>query len=114
MSIEKWITDALEHSNGTHKLEDILHSLQTGEMQLWANDKACVVSLVQQYPQKKVCFIFLAGGELESVLKMQPQVTEWAKAQGCELLSMVGRKGWAKALNKVGWKSGQVCMTRNI
>lgn len=112
--IEKWITEALQYSNGTHNLDDILHSLQTGEMQLWANKKACVVSLIQQYPQKKVCFIFLAGGELESVLEMQPQVTHWAKSQGCELLSMVGRKGWAKALNKVGWKTSQVCMTRVI
>lgn len=108
--IEKWITDALEYSNGTHDLDDVMESIRTGEMQLWANAGGCVVTQLTQFPKKKVCFIFLAGGDLSSVKQLQPQVSKWAMSKGCELLTMIGRKGWSKVLPD--WTVDSVCMTR--
>lgn len=107
--INKWINDALEYSNGTHDIDDVMQGLKTGEFQLFANDGACVVTQLTQYPKKKVCFIFLAGGELESVKRLQPEVSQWAKDKGCEVLTMIGRKGWSKVLD---WQTDAVCMTR--
>lgn len=110
--IKKWISEALEYSNGTHSVDDVLDAINKGEMQLFANKGGCAVTTISQYPQKKVCFVFLVGGDLDSVLSIQPEVEKFAKSKDCEVLSMIGRLGWKKALKSNGWSSDSICMTR--
>lgn len=112
--IEKWIKDALEYSPGTHSYEDILESIHNGDMQLFANKGGCVVTQITQYPQKKVLFVFLAGGELDSVISLHDEVIKYAKGKDCNTLMQIGRMGWTKELKKHGWENKSACMTRAI
>jgi hypothetical protein len=112
--IKKWIEDALEYSQGTHDISDVMYSISIGEMQLFANKGGCVVTQITQYPQKKVLFVFLAGGELDSVISLHDEVISYAKSKNCDTLMQVGRMGWTKELKKHGWKNKSACMTRNI
>lgn len=100
-----WIEAALEYSGGTHNFDDVAEGLASGKMQLWPAPKGCIVTEIVVYPRKKVLNVFLGGGELDQILDMHENVIQWAKAQGCEALTMTGRFGWKKPLEKHGWKT---------
>ena len=112
--ISKWIIGALKYSNGTHDFEDVVRGIEQGEFQLFANDRGCVVTPIPHYPRKKVLFVFLAGGDLEGVTDLHEEVIEFAKSRNCELMTMIGRMGWTKALKQHGWSVDSACMTRVI
>jgi hypothetical protein len=114
MSIDKWITDALEYSMGTHNLDDVLSGIQGGEFQLFANDGGCAVTQIITYPRKKVIYIFLAGGELDSVIALQDEVIQFGRENNCDSMMQIGRKGWTKALKLHGWSTEAACMTRGL
>ena len=100
-----WIEAALEYSGGTHDFIDVVEGLYKGTMQLWPAEKGCIVTEIVVYPKKKMLNVFLGGGNLEQILDMHQDVIEWAKAQGCEALTMTGRFGWKKPLEKHGWET---------
>lgn len=99
-----WIEAALEHSGGTHDFIDVAGGLYRGTMQLWPTPRGCIITEIVVYPKKKVLHVFLGGGELDQILDMHDDVITWAKAQGCEALTMTGRLGWKKPLAQHDWK----------
>lgn len=100
-----WIESALEYGGGTHYYEDIVEAILAGRMQLWPAKDSCLVTEITVFPRKKVLHVFLGGGDLEEIIGMHESVVQWAIEQGCESLTMTGRKGWLKALKDDGWKS---------
>jgi len=109
-----WIEAALEYSGGTHDYFDVCQAVFTGKMQLWAAEKGCMVTEIVVYPKKKVLHIFLAGGELDQILDMEESLIKWAKLQGCESLSLAGRKGWIKALANRDWQYSHAIVSKEI
>lgn len=101
---KKWIEAALAYSGKTHVYEDIVEGCKSGKMQLWPADKGCLVTEIIPYPRRKVLNIFLGGGELEQIMDMHEDVIAWAKSQGCNALTMHGRRGWKKPLDKYDWQ----------
>jgi hypothetical protein len=45
---------------------------------------------------------------------MHKDAVQWAKAQGCDGMTLSGRKGWLKILNKDGWKEQQIVMAKEF
>ena len=111
---KKWIKAALKYSGGTHTYEDVADNIRSGKQQLWPAEKSCAVTEIIVYPRKKTLHIFLAGGDMEELHEMQKSAEVWAKHYGCEALTMTGRKGWAKANRKAGWKEKLVLMEKVI
>lgn len=109
-----WIKAALRYSGGTHSYEDVERGIIEGRMQLWPASKSCVVTEINQYPKKKVLHVFLAGGDLEEIKSMQPDVMEWGKSYGCTSMTMAGRKGWLGRIKDIGWKDQLVIMEKVI
>ena len=107
-----WIEDALEYCNGTHIFEDVVKAIAESRMQLWPAPRGCMVTEIVVYPRKKVLNIFLAGGELDQLLDMNEDITAWAKAQGCTGGTMIGRVGWKKVLEPMGWKLMHSCYAK--
>ena len=66
---------------------------------LWAGSKAAFVSEVRQYPQWKALNLWLAGGDLKSLLAAEPAIVEMARANDCKFIEIAGRRGWLRALN---------------
>lgn len=110
----EWIEAALGYSGGTHNFDDIAAGIASGHMQLWPTKKACAVTEIVLYPQKKVLHVFLAAGDLDQITDAIGAVEEWGRAQGCESLTMNGRNGWQRVLNKRGWTSTMVTMERSL
>jgi hypothetical protein len=95
-----FIEAALEYSCGTHTFGDVVGALVSGEMQLWATDSAAVVTELQMFPQYRACNFFLAGGDMNQLAHFQRVIGEWAKAQGCQRLTITGRRGWERTFLK--------------
>lgn len=101
---QPWIEAALEYGNKTHTFQDVVEGIAEGRMQLWAAAEGCAVTEIVVYPRKKVLNIFLAGGKLDSLREMAPDMRRWAEAQGCASATLTGRRGWVRALAKDGWR----------
>ncbi len=99
-----WIEDALEYCHGTHEFEDIVLGIADSRMPLWAAPRGCIVTEIVVYPRKKVLNLFLAGGELDQLIDMNTDISNWAISHGCTGGTLTGRLGWKKALAPLGWK----------
>ena len=99
-----WIEAALEYSGGTHTFEDIVRACCEGKMQFWPAERGCGVTEVVVYPRKKVLHIFLAGGEMAQLQDMVDSVVTFAKAHGCDAVTVAGRPGWEKVLAGDGFR----------
>jgi hypothetical protein len=111
---QKWIEDALKYSNGTYSTNDVFYAIIEDSMQLWSGDQGCIVTQIVTYPQKKVLYIFLAGGKMEQLFDLESEITSWAIKQGCQATEFSGRKGWLKPLTKKGWHHTSVTMIKEI
>jgi hypothetical protein len=109
-----WIEAAMEYSGGTHEFEDIVHALIEGRMQFWPAPEGCAITEILCYPRKKVLHVFLAGGEMDQLIDMIEGAAAWGRGQGCSGMTMAGRLGWERVLNKSGWKRSMVVMERGI
>lgn len=102
---------ALNRCGGTHEWEDIIEGVAAGYMQLWCNQEAAAITEIVKFPRKTVLNVFLAGGDMDQLLEMLESAKHWGKLQGCDAISMSGRRGWLRVLNKHGWDDGFTTMS---
>lgn len=108
------IERALAYSGGTHSFDDVKAAILSGKMQIWPAPHGVAVTEIIVYPARKVLHIFLAAGELEQLLDMIDAATAWGRSEGCQSLTMTGRKGWQRILSKHGWRERHITMERAI
>jgi hypothetical protein len=112
---EQWIEDALEYSHGMFTIQDVFEDVMHGNAQFWPGEKSAIITQIVDYPRKKAIHVFLAGGDMEEIQSMEPGVIEWAKSQGCEVITLTGRPGWTRTfLTKIGYKNTQVQILKEI
>ena len=109
-----WIEAALEYSGGTHTFDDVVDGVTSGRMQLWPAPRGCAVTEIVLYPRKKVLHVFLAGGDMDQILDMIDSAAAWGRTQDCTALTLAGRLGWQRVLDKHGFTPVLVTMERNI
>jgi hypothetical protein len=93
---ERWIAAALEYDGDTHGIEDVLALVATGECQFWPGEKSAIITEIVRHPKKTVLHFWLAGGDLQELEAMSARIEEWAREQGCQRITLAGRKGWAR------------------
>lgn len=102
-----WIESALKKGGETHNFKDIVDGVLSGHMQLWMGTNGCAVTEIIVYPNKKVLHVFLAGGDkgygIKQITDMHDDAMAWGKQQGCDGMTVAGRKGWKKVLQSRGW-----------
>ena len=102
-----WIESALKKGGRTHDFKDIVDGVLSGHMQLWMGTNGCAVTEIVVYPNKKVLHVFLAGGDkgygIKQITDMHDDAIAWGKLQGCNGMTVAGRKGWKKVLQSRGW-----------
>jgi hypothetical protein len=108
------IEAALEYSGGTHLFEDVKEAILDGRMQLWPYGNSCAVTEIVEYARKKVIHVFLAGGQMDEVVGGIESVAEWGRQQGCQSMTMSGRKGWERILDKSGFRPVMVVMEKEL
>ena len=102
-----WIESVLKKGGETYDFKDIVDGVLSGHMQLWMGANGCAVTEVIVYPNKKVLHVFLAGGDkgygIKQITDMHDDAMAWGKEQGCDGMTIAGRKGWKKVLQSKGW-----------
>jgi hypothetical protein len=99
-----WLDAALAHAGRTHHLDDVRAMVLAGEAQVWAADGAAMVTLIEDDPRERRLLIWLAGGDLDDLVRrLRPAAERWAKAQGCRRVLVIGRPGWERALASEGY-----------
>ena len=98
------ILRALPYTKGTHTLDDVCLALMGGNLKLWRRPDAMVITEFVTYPRRKVLHHFLVAGDLGQVIDMQPEIIEFARRNGCDALTGVGRPGWARVTERHGWQ----------
>lgn len=95
-----WIEAALPV---THRMEDIEKGITEGTYQFWPGQRSALITVIENYPHTRNLHVFLAGGDLDEIRAMQPDLLSWADFHGCDAVTLSGRKGWERALKSQGW-----------
>ena len=112
---EQWISAALEYCGGTHKIEDIIAGIYTGQFQFWPGEKSAVITEIVEHPQMRVLHFFLVGGDLAELAEMEPVMVAWGRRMGCERATTIGREGWRRTfLKDRGYRPMWHVMARNL
>ncbi len=111
---------ALQRANaasvGEFSLEDIIDGLSVGAYQGWNVDGLFAVTVINDYPQKRICVIQLCGGTMtkEALEKGLLLIESFAKENGCTDLQLQGRKGWVKVLSQYGFAEQYVVLNKSL
>ena len=79
-------------------------AVSAGRAQLWVACKsteieAAAVTELHQPQRRKYCVIVACGGaHRERWLDLLAPIEDWARAEGCDAMRIMGRKGWARVL----------------
>lgn len=96
---------ALSVAGNTHAPEDVAAAVKEGRMQAWTHGSSLIVTEVLEFPQATALNVFLAVGNLDEVMALQPALEAYGRKHGAKVLRMEGRKGWARVLPHYGWKA---------
>ena len=102
-----FLRDSLEYAafkkpDGTlwfsHTKEDVWERLETGKSFFWPGDKCAIVTEFHTSPTGlKSHHTWLAGGDLDEIVKKMQEVEKWGKEHGAHRQTGSGRRGWLKA-----------------
>ena len=91
-----WIQAALDHGGNLFSLNDVLEAIQNGQAQFWPGKDCALVTEIRIYPLKKICNVWLAGGNLEEIKQIVTYIRLFAKQTKCDAITLQGRPGWQK------------------
>lgn len=90
---------ALRRGMDTLTIQDVTDMLEAGEAQVWFTENSTAVTHLYDRGGKRICEIWLAGGDFEELVAMKDQEIEpWAELMGVDRMLIMGRKGWERAL----------------
>ena len=97
------IEEALSYSRGTHTFDDVVGMVMKREAVVrFYDDRAFMFFMVHEYPQAKHLHIFLAGGDLETLLPQFENTMADARLAGCDMITLNGRRGWERIFRVFG------------
>lgn len=108
------VMKALERAGRTHSIQDVAQMILSGRAQFFGNEHGACITEFVTYPRRRVLNVWLAVGELEACLALQPEMEAFALANGATALSAVGRKGWERTLEKHGWKTVGLVLAKEL
>lgn len=109
-----WIEKAMDHGTKTHTKDELKYLVMTGQCHLYFSTEGCVVTFIKQFPQAKIMELWYAGGKLDALFDLEPQILEDSKSWGCTHVQVSGRMGWQKALKNRGYGDPMVTVTKRI
>jgi len=122
-ALAPWIGRALAEGGGEYRIDDIREMASDGRVQVWAflengEHQGVAVTQLVRYPRQLVAQIFLGAakdGFSEQWLPWLEGIEAWAKvAHGATGMEIIGRPGWAKRLQKFGYRQTQVVMRKEL
>ena len=99
---EHLLLPALEHTEAGTTIEDVRAAIQSGRAMLWPGQKS--VAVTTEYHAREFV-IWLAGGDMGELFKMEAAAAAMAKQHGFHRICVEdGREGWGRALTRIGYR----------
>jgi hypothetical protein len=98
---------------GSFCIDDLKKVLDLKKCHAWGSNDSIAITEFLNFPQEKILNFWLVGGNLKTILRHEPEVSNWAKKQGCSKAQFSGRKGWDKMLPNY-WKNHSIVMKRSL
>jgi hypothetical protein len=102
-----------QHSNYT-SVEDIYNRCMALQLFFFDNARSFAVINVVFEGNITTLHVMLAGGDLDALLELERVVTTFGKELGAKRYTLIGRKGFARALKNHGWKAPFVYLEKEI
>jgi hypothetical protein len=102
-AMQKKMDKALKLDGGLFTLDDIEDHLRSGKIQGHVEGDTWVLTQIHDWPQRRAVNIMYLVGSMENALKLEPKLECWAKANGANLLTAMGRESWVE-FKTPGWK----------
>ena len=109
---KKWVVDALDYAHNSHSFEQVIDIVKRGDAQFWAFSDSAIVTEIIEYPQRRTLRFWLAGGNLKTLLDVEPKIRKWSILYQCEAVEIIGRKGWEKVLK--GYEPTAIVLVKEI
>lgn len=95
-----FIQRAVDRTDGLFHIDHVRVDIMNGHAQLFPAPNAALVTRIEIYPTGiKACNEWLAGGDMDELLKLEPEVAAWARDEiGCDRIYLAGRRGWERIL----------------
>ena len=107
----EFLRPAIEIHN-THSVIDIFGLLVNESAYLVALKNSAGILEFVEYPKYKSCRIWLAGGKMDELINIYPDIQKWSKSKGCKKIEIIGRKGWEKVF--LDHKKEAVLLTKEL
>ncbi len=108
----------LKETDGGQASEDVLTSIQFGNMQLWdvLQGRAVCVTEIQAYPRYSQLLVYLVAGAdaADWIAKGDAQLTSFAKSQHCKYIVFQGRPGWERYCGRLGYTDKLIMMRKGV
>jgi hypothetical protein len=89
---------------GTHTADDLYAAIESGDAKLWVNRDSIVVTQIVEFPLSRHLNVWVGAGLLDDVIGvLHPEIEDYARQEGCDSMTALGRRGWRKSLSKHGW-----------
>lgn len=82
-----------------------MEAIRRGDMQAFTNDDSIIVTEIAETPRERILFVFLAAGTLSGCIDLQAKVHDFCIENGIRRVRSHVRPGFARILNKHGWRS---------
>ncbi len=97
------IEEAMDRGVRTHSFDDICDMVIRGQLTpRFFGEDTFILASIAEHPQAKHYHVFLAGGDLRVLMSAKDDLIRDAKNAGCSRITINGRVGWAKVLEKIG------------
>ena len=93
------IEAALRRGYDPLPISAVTDMLAEGDAQVFFGENSTAVTRLYERGDKRICQIWLAGGDLKELLAMKDeQIEPFAHKMGCDRMSVIGRDGWGPFL----------------
>lgn len=117
--VHDWIEQALGHEQALIGAVDVFNALINRRMTLWGiydHDHLCAVFVTQIETGSKgraLNIIALGGTGMDDWIEsFSAAVTRYARDHQCRFVFEMGRRGWLRVLDKLGWVDGPATMIK--
>lgn len=116
MTYEDVIREALKYTDGEDTFESVLQKFEGNEYQGFHFDGLYLITTVIHYANGPRVRIAYAAGVLTetNVPQLLEVVERYAKAIGAVAVDLVGRKGWARQLQKYGYDAVYTVVRKKV
>ena len=108
-----WLEKAANNDAVTETPESVWQRIEDGRLDLWSTPNSAVVTSIEVYGSgMKELRCWLAGGDLTEIQTIEPAIAQFGRANGCKQISILGRRGWLRALD--GYQQTAVILTKGL